>query len=379
MINMLKKLVLCLFVLAGIFTNSGCAGNNSKNEYQDTSALPTDTKFTRFFAWGTLKNDEIAKMYQEIGVTDITVRANDKKAIELAKKYGFKVFAGMGPIGTHFQQITEDEKAYQNALFSQIPKNATEEERKRLDDEARKHRKEIQYQWGGEPLDDGIEVMPEGIACFNSPEAIEKTKKKILEIIENKDIDGIVFDYIGYVNYEGCYAGQCLNDYEEYCKKNNLADNKETRNKFYLNGIIVYYNELIDFIKSERPELETAAHIYPVFRHEPLYGNRLKLDICGQTAAWYFPWTTQKIREYTQIICKDASKFYPNAAGMPFVGFYAGSDDFPEKTPERLELELREILSAGARRVMICSVDNFCDRPKHIEVLKKYMTTSKKD
>lgn len=374
---MRKPLGLCLISILGLLCISGCETLGLSEKEEPMAEIPAGAKFTRFFVWGAIRSEEDAKRYKEMGVTDITVNMRDRKAVEFAKKYGLKIFAGVGPGGNHPQRISEREQAYQRALFQRVNRSASMEERKRLAEAGVEHRKELQYQYGAEPVTDLPEVFLEEISCFNSPESLEKSKKSLKALCENEEVQGIVFDYVGYVNYRGCYCDECLNQYDIYRKQNRLPDTQVTKDEFYRKGLTDYYNGMIDYIKSLRPEIEVAAHLYPVFLPEPLYGNRLKLDLCGQTVAWYLPWTKEKIAVYTKIVSEKEKKYYPNATGIPFLGFSANNPNFPEKTPQRLELELREILAAGGRSIMLCSGDQLLQCPDHVKVIKKYVAGAK--
>ena len=55
-----------------------------------------------------------------------------------------------------------------------------------------------------------------------------------------------------------------------------------------------------------------------MFLPEPLYGNRLDVDFCGQTAAWHFEpfWSYEKIRACTRVICSEEKEYFSRPEGM---------------------------------------------------------------
>jgi hypothetical protein len=131
---------------------------------------------------------------------------------------------------------------------------------------------------------------------------------------------------------------------------------------------------MVEYIKSLRPEFKIMAHLYPVFRPDPIYGNRLKVDYCGQTAAWYFFWPPEKIRAYSKRIVGEQNRYFPSVRGVPFVGYYDDGKhpEFPHKSAARVELELNAILDGGADSLMVCSVNDVLGNPEIAAVFKKY-------
>jgi len=368
-----RKIVLLCTVLLMMGAFSGA--------FADEAAIPVgqERKFNRFFVWGRLADDACARAAKEIGVTDITVNWKNPAELALAKKYGFKAYAKFGPQGARPQKITPQEMALQERLNGKdipIPKNASPEEKAALEKKRSEFRKASNTQWGGEPSPEAVEgdVLMDGIPCFAGEEACEKSKAVLKKICECNEIDGIAFDYIGYVNFKGCYCENCLKMYKQYIDDNKLIDDEKAKNAFYLKQLLDYNNSMVDYIKSLRPEFKVMAHLYPVFLPEPLYGNRLKVDYCGQTAAWYCLWSPEKIRSYSAIISREQNKYFPGVTGVAFIGYYDSSHlpEFPHKTPERVELELKAILDGGAEQLMLCSMNDVIGNREIAEVFKKY-------
>ncbi len=149
----------------------------------------------------------------------------------------------------------------------------------------------------------------------------------------------------------------------------------EALNKFSLDTLVAFNNELADYARSLRPGVKVATHIYPVFLPEPLYGNRLNVDYCGQTAAWYFYpfWPYEKIKRYAHIISFDAKKYHQRAVGVALIGIHTRPKVYgPVKTPERIERELKAILEGGCTRVQVCSMHDVLYDEKIGAVFKKF-------
>jgi hypothetical protein len=366
--NLLKQSKLLAVIAAASIILLACGdGTAASGENAKT--------FKRFFVWGQLKDEDCARQAKAIGVTDITVNWNNPAEAALARKYDIKAYARFTPQGVRLQKITAEELLLQKRLNGEdipIPKNARPEEKAVLKNKRAEFRKASNTQFGGEPVNS--DVLMERLPCFAGEDALEKSKALLSKICKSDGIDGIAFDYIGYVNFKGCYCENCLKLYMKYISENKLADDEKTRNAFYLKQIVDYNNSMIDYIKKLRPEFKIMAHLYPVFQPEPLYGNRLKVDYCGQTAAWYFLWTPEKIRAYSAIISGEQNKYFKGVAGVAFIGYYDTTHwpEFPYKSPERVELELKAILDGGSESLMLCSLNDVIANPQIAVIFKKY-------
>lgn len=336
-------------------------------------------KFTRLFVWGSITNEATARAAKEIGVTDISVNPRKPEQVALAHKYGFNTYAGFGPNGDHPQKMTPEETALQDRLNGRdilIPTNATRAEKMALQEKRHEFRNQSKTSWGGEPSPDAVQgdVLMQSIMCFAGDSAYEKSRAVLKSLCETGGIDGISFDYIGYANFKGCYCDTCLELYRRYLADNDVPDNENSKNAFYLKQLVDYCNAMTDYIKSLRPDFKIMAHLYPVFLPEPLYGNRLKVDYCGQTAAWYILWPPDKIRAYSKIIAGEQNRYFPNVRGVPFIGYYDSSKlpQFPYKSAERVELELNAILDGGADSLMLCSGNDVLANPEIAAIFRKY-------
>jgi hypothetical protein len=115
-----------------------------------------------------------------------------------------------------------------------------------------------------------------------------------------------------------------------------------------------------------------VVHLYPDFKNDPLYGNRLKTDYCGQTVSWYFKWDQEKIKKYTQIVVNNARDYHKHVSGLPFIGINQNpGSSLVRKTPQEVEQELQTILAAGGRTLLVCNGAAII-APGYYEVFKKY-------
>lgn len=362
---MIKKLILLSAV--AMFFISGCASPS-------ITAKEPQRKFKRFFAWATLNDEATAEKFREIGVTDITARSPGQ--IALAKKYGMKAYNGsFAPCGKHKQVMNPEEEkhfGYINGLdLPPLRGNVTPEMRAARRTELDKRRIEKNARYGGEPVE--FDVLTDvRNNCFMSDPGLEASKKSIDKICSLEGIDGISFDYIGYTNFKGCYCETCMAAYAKFLAENKISDTQENKDRFYLGLLVKYYNDMADYVRGKYPNLVIMAHLYPVFQPDPLYGNRLNIDYCGQTVAWYFPWEPVKIRRYTEVTVKEQGRYFKTARGIPFIGLNKKPGSLAVKDAATVEKELKAMLAGGADALMICSANAILEDTEMFALFKRY-------
>jgi len=364
-------------------------------------------RFERFFVWGAGGEDEarVAKMAR-MGVTDVIGGTPSPKAAELLAKYHMKAYPcvtlsaggwekrypGTPPA---LQKMTDAEVAARDMLDgvksphrpapgakdgvdAPADWNVTDKQRKALEALAKTNYKwQSNYQWGGEPVGlhfggRSLEVLTTNLLCFNAPETRELMKERIKTALASPAVSGVAFDFIGYQNYHACYCPVCNKLFQEYCARNKLSPaHPKSRNAFSLDCLVEFNNEMVDYAHSLKPGCAVVNHVYPAFTPEPLYGNRLKVDFCGQTAAWYQYWDLWRIEKYSRTIAADAEKHWPGVKGVAFIGYY-DNPAFPVKTPERVEAELRAILRGGATQLMMCGLNDLLKNDDVCDVFAKF-------
>ena len=329
-----------------------------------------ETKFVRLFSWGASANEEDMRRYAEAGVTDIVVR--NEKQFQLAVKYGMRPYwKCFTPEGPWRQVMTPEEEKYHDYInVKDLDRKMPYAERRKIINQRRIEKK---HQYGGEAVCI-MDTLAGNIKCFISDENLVLSKKKLDGILDTapEGTKGIYLDFFGYMNQKGCYCPSCLRKYQQYLKDKKLPDTQENRDVFYRDRIIEYYDRIIDHIKRKHPEFKVVVHIYPDFKPEHLYGQRIKADFCGQTVAWYFQWPAEKIRKYTRFVVEHSKDHYPYAEGIPFLGISTNpQSSLGYKTPADVEREMKEILAAGGRTLMICNGDSIIE-PGYFEVFRKY-------
>ena len=360
--NYLKNTVKVIFALSVLFF-AGCKSLTVKNG--------GDMKFDRLFCWASPTTEANAQRYASAGVTDIVVRS--AKQYDLAKKYDmtayWKVFL---PVGPHKQVLSpEEQKHFEYVSGADLDPKMPRAERMKI---LHKRRIEKQDRYGGDVVTEVATLNSYQIACFSSDDGLVLSQKAIDKMLKDAPdgIAGIFMDFIGYRNHKGCCCQRCLQKYQKYLSDNKLVDTPGNKANFYRTEMVNYYNNIVDYVKSQKPDYKVVVHVYPYFTAEPLYGNRTKVDYCGQTVSWYFKWDEATIRKKTEYVVKHAKDHFSNAEGVPFIGLSTDrTSSLMYKTPEEVDFELRTILSAGGRSVMVCYGTAILE-DGYYEVFKKY-------
>ena len=238
---------------------------------------------------------------------------------------------------------------------------------------ADKTREKGGYQLGGEPYLP-LEVLDQSMACFHYEAVRNEMKKNIRDVVMVDGIAGVAFDYFGYCNYRCCRCPHSMELARAYRAKHPELTEAQALNAFSLESLVDFNNEMADYARSIKAGTRIVNHVYPTFLPDIYYGNRLKLDECCQTAAWFFEpyWSKERMEEHVRIIFGDEKKYWPSAEGAALVGLGAiEKSSYVPKPAERFEFELKTLLNAGADRIQICSFSDVLRSPPHVAVLKK--------
>lgn len=322
--------------------------------------------FDFLFSWGRVVDDETARAYAEIGVTDICARGRDGFAA--AKRHGLVPYCSYTPVGPHKQVLREDEQRRLDFInAADLEGKASKEDIRRVCDE---RRIAAGFRYGGEP-EGGPALCATRIACFLSDTNCVMAKATLAKTLaKNPGAEGIAFDFIGYTNMRSCECEDCKRRLAAFLAKEGLAENEENRNRFFRTSLLGYINALVDYVRGVRPGIKVTIHLYPAFVPDPVYGGDIKADTVQETVAWYFQWPDAKIADYTRRV--SAGEHQPGSVRVPFVGLESTpGKSLASKTPERLEEELRIILAAGGRRLGVCNGGDML-KPGYREVFMKY-------
>lgn len=327
-------------------------------------------RFIQLTGWGGGDPDEIVPEAAEVGFDEIIVGNHDRqyldRLIAAAQKHEIGVYSSIWlgdladwkkrrpGVDPPLQEMNSEERAALERIRGDMTKGKSG------------------YQYGGEPVRE-IEVLQSSLLCFHNPQIRSFFEEQIRDLLGAAGLRGIAMDFFGYQNYRCCRCRNSLDALEVWRKKHPDVPRDEALNQFSLETLVDFINGLARYARSVRNNAKVACHVYPVFLPEPLYGNRLDVDFCGQTAAWYFEplWSYEKILAYTRVICGEEKKYLARPEGVAMIGVYTRPNLYPVKSPERLTKELQAILAGGGDRVQVCSMNDVLKDPPTREVFQQ--------
>lgn len=334
------------------------------------AAFGADRPFVQLTGWGGGKPEEIVPQAAEVGFDEILVWNHDpqylQRLVELGKKHNIGIYSCI-----HLGDLKDWKKRSPGVNPPLQEMNAEELaalERIRAD----KTKGKSGYQYGGEPVH-GLEVLDASLLCFHHATVRTFFEGQIRDLLRIPGLCGIAMDYFGYQNYRCCRCPTSLRAFEDWHKRHSDLSRDVALDRFSLETLVDSVNGLARHARSVRADAKVTCHVYPVFLPEPLYGNRLDVDFCGQTAAWYFEpfWSYEKIRAYTGVICGEEKKHFSRPEGVAMIGVYTQPARFPVKSSDRLTKELEAILAGGGDRVQVCSLNDVLRDPATREVFRR--------
>lgn len=332
-------------------------------------ALGAEGRFVQLTGWGGGKPDEIVPQAAEVGFHEIIVWNHDPQylgqLVAVGQKHKIGIYSSI-----HLSDLKDWDKRRPGVSPPLQEMNSVENaalERIRAD----KTKGKSGYQYGGEPVR-GTEVLETPLLCFHHPEVRPFFEEQVRGLLRVPGLRGVAMDFFGYRNYRCCRCPESMKAFEAWRRRHPDLARDKALDRFSLETLVDFVNGLARYARSVAAEAKVACHVYPVFLPEPLYGNRLDVDFCGQTAAWYFEpfWSYEKIRAYTQVICGEEKKHFPRPEGVAMIGVYTRPALYPVKSPERLTKELQAILAGQGDRVQVCSLNDVLSDPATREVFR---------
>jgi len=281
------------------------------------------------------KDEAIITAAKDLGFNALILGGSPERLREFMAK------ARPAGIDTYWCFTPSSPKSGDPKLFEQVMPEKDQEILKRL-----RASKDWKHQYGGEPAPGHEDIFRRPLPCFHRKEVVEETKDAIREMLAQcPDLKGIAFDGFGYQNYRNCVCEESLSQLAAFRKSHPEMSPEVAEDAFSLESLVGLINGLADFARGLRTDIKTTIHIWPLYLPEPLYGNRLDLDYCCQTVAWFFPpyWPPDKIAKYTQAVVTEENKYFPRARGIPFLGIYIGKKNLPDKPLEQFRSELQTI------------------------------------
>ncbi|MEI7905532.1 MAG: hypothetical protein WCI43_09005 [Candidatus Firestonebacteria bacterium] len=337
---MKKALVVAAFVFVSAFVFAG----QFKHNFAWDWTMPHDAKFF----------DEVKRLGFNNFVTSEAGATLDK-IFEEAGKRDIKVYLVMGfKAGGVFPDGSEQ------SISAADTKNVIRKA---------KLGKDPNDQVGGEPLDPN-DVNRDDFVCFNNADALKAGVENIRNLAAEKRAAGIAFDWFGFKNYYACFCDNCVEKEAVYAKAHPELKEEEALYKFSEESLLNFMNTLIAEGRKARPDIKFTCHVYPYFKPEPLYGNKLNIEYPEQTVSWFFlpHWDLKKVRDYTKIVVKGAKKYYKDGVGIPFMGI---SSDKNMKSAARIADEFKILTEEGAEGVSVACIGDILKDPEMAKVFEE--------
>lgn len=219
------------------------------------------------------------------------------------------------------------------------------------------------------------EVLLHKVVCPGNEAARQLKKEEIRDLLTIPNLKGIAFDGFGYQNYRRCHCDACERGFQKYKEERPDTAPETAETEYFRDLLVDWVNDLANHVRHCKADAKTSIHIWPVFAPEPLYGNRLDVDYCGQTAAWYTKWPAEKIADYSRKITANARKFHKRQQGVGMIGYYDTPGVFPVKDAALVDNELRLMLENGCKEVQVCGAKDVIENEEVAKVFEKYFGT----
>ena len=215
------------------------------------------------------------------------------------------------------------------------------------------------YRWY--PVVQGLETL-----CFEHPASQEELKDRVSETLAIAD--GVAFDGVGFRNRYACFCDRCEGIREEMMEENPALHKADVMAQVSEESLVKVSQILYAHAKLVKPEAIVMNHLWPPFRPNPYYGNRLKLDYCSQTISWFYKptWSLDRVEfeaaEMKRLEDRSANVF------VPFIGVY--DDPYLVRSAERIAKELEIAGKYADGHVVFCNLKTLKRYPKIREVVK---------
>ncbi len=330
------------------------------------------TRFKQLAGWGGGDPTKTAIVAADVGFTDLIVWRQDhdylNSLVREASRNGLDVW-----VSIHLSDLADWRRRRPNTPPPLQPLNAEEQaalERTKAELKAGRSL----YQHGGEPVAGQTEVLESELLCFHHPEVVRFHEEQLRDILAVPGVKGVALDFFGYRNYRCCRCERSRQLAAAWRRQHLGLSDEQASDQWSLESLVAFCNHLADYARRTKPGILVTGHVYPVFLPEPLYGNRLDWDVCGQTAAWFFEpfWSLEKITQYSRAISGEAKQYHPRAEGAGLIGVYVQPKRFAVKGAARLEQELRAMLAGGLTRVQVCSLNDVLNDAETSAVFRRF-------
>jgi hypothetical protein len=205
--------------------------------------------------------------------------------------------------------------------------------------------------------------------CPDRPEVRRYATNLAKAIMTNDKPDGVALDFVGYKNYSACECDYSNAERAKFAEAHPDLSSEHVVRELSLQNLAALYEGVRKAVQAINPWAKVAAHVYPPFNPEPLYGNRLAADYPAQTVAWFFAphWPMEKVAARCRQIKQTEHKYHDYVTGTGFIGIYLDSKN--KRSAVRFRLEIRAIRDAGLKGICITGASNILEDPELAKVM----------
>ena len=209
-----------------------------------------------------------------------------------------------------------------------------------------------------------VEEKP--LLCFEDPSSREVLRDRVSRALEVAD--GVSFDGFGFGNRYACHCPRCEEIRRGATATNADLSEAEVVARMSEESLVDICGTLYDHAKSENPEAIVMNHVWPPFRPNLHYGNRLRLDYCSQTISWFYrpSWSLQRVEfeasELARLEDRNVNAF------VPFIGLF--DDPHLVRSVARISKELEIAKTFGGGHLVFCNLKSLHRYPELQEVVR---------
>ncbi|MCB0108144.1 MAG: hypothetical protein KDE53_19615 [Caldilineaceae bacterium] len=213
-------------------------------------------------------------------------------------------------------------------------------------------------------------VQMGSLLCFEHPAAQAALKERVSRALAVAD--GVAFDGFGFANHYACFCATCQGIRQAMAAAKPERHEAELLATMSEATLITISEVLYAHAKTVKPDALVTNHLWPPFRPNPYYGNRLKLDYCSQTISWFYKpnWSLARVefeaQEMKRLEVPERNRF------VPFIAMF--HEPYLARTGERIAQELQIAQRYGDGHLIFCTLKAIQEYPAVYSAVRAGLT-----
>lgn len=204
--------------------------------------------------------------------------------------------------------------------------------------------------------------------CFEHEASVRHIEKQVTAALDTAD--GVAFDAFGFRNHYACFCDACEQRREQAGSETDAHD-WDVLGEVSEAQLLETTARLYEHATAEDPDATVMNHIWPPFNPNPDYGDRLELEYCTQTIAWFYRpnWSLDRV-EFEA--ARRARRETAANSFVPFVGML--DEPFLRRPADRLREELEIALEYGDDSLVLCTLEVPYNHEEYATVIADVLT-----